>query len=272
MTVQGIIKIEDYNEVISGSTFREIEKYSDEFIVLQDRLFPEFSKKWVKDSFHQWSRQYEYPFCSESLAKHFSGQGKVLDAGSGITFFPYYLKEKYHEAEIECCDYDPKLEMQFERVNKEKQTGVKYFTADIKNISKPDGCYSAVYCVSVLEHTDDYEAVVKELARITESGGHLILTFDISTDGSADISFGKAEILLETVRKYYDQVPESVSLKKEDIFSPEILTTKYINKTDKKLLPWKYPYLMFFKSLSHGRIPRHLIRNLTCYCGVFRKK
>ncbi|HXK49862.1 MAG TPA: methyltransferase domain-containing protein [Clostridiales bacterium] len=268
----GIVKISEYNIALESSIFIELEKYSDEFIKLQEKLFPEFSKKWVKDSFHQWSRQYEYPFAAEALSNIFPENGRILDAGSGITFFPYYLKEKFPGAEIECCDYDPALEVQYSRVNSEKGSEVKYFSSDIKGIDRADGYYSVVYCISVLEHTDDYEAVVKELARVTNPGGHLILTFDISTDGSADIPAPKAVELLGIIEKYYDQVPEKVLPAENGMKDSDILTTNYIWGSDRKLLPWRYPRLMFLKSLSKGRIPRYMIRNLACYCGIFKKK
>ncbi|MBN2857704.1 MAG: class I SAM-dependent methyltransferase [Candidatus Delongbacteria bacterium] len=269
---QGIIKISEYNKALESSIFIELEKYSDEFIKLQEKLFPEFSKKWVGDSFHQWSRQYEYPFVADAIQTYVSDGFRILDAGSGITFFPYYLKEKFPGAEIECCDYDPALEVQYSRVNSEKGSEVKYFSSDIKEIDRADGYYSVVYCISVLEHTDDYEAVVKELARITSPGGHLILTFDISTDGSADIPLHKAAELLNIISKYYDQTPETIMISKNDLEREDILSTNYIKNFNKELLPWRYPYLMGIKSILKGKIPKHLIRDLTCYCGIFKKK
>lgn len=268
----GIVKISEYNKALNSSIFKELEKYSDEFIKLQEKLFPEFSKKWVKDSFHQWSRQYEYPFVAEAIKEHASGEVRILDAGSGITFFPYYLKEKYPDAEIECCDYDPALKTQFDRVNIEKNAGVNYFTADIKNIEKPDGYYSSIYCVSVLEHTDDHEAVVKELSRVIRSGGCLILTFDISLDGAADIPLEKAVQLLKYLDKYFDHKGGSVRLSRDELMNNNTLTTNHIWDFNRKLLPWKYPRLMYFKSLSKGKIPKYLIRNLACHCGIFKKK
>ena len=269
---QGIVKISEYNNALESETFKELENYSDEFIKLQERLFPEFSKKWVRDSFHQWSRQYEYPFVAEALQDYTGGTDRILDAGSGITFFPYYLKQKFPDSEIECCDYDTKLDIQFDRVNKEKNTGVNYFTADIKNIRRPEGHYSSIYCISVLEHTDDYEAVVKEFSRVTKPGGNLILTFDISIDGSADISLEKAVQLLRSVEKYYIQEGGSFGLSRDEIVKSDTLTTNYIWDTNRKLLPWRYPRLMFFKSILKGHIPKYFIRNLTCFCGVFKKK
>jgi len=272
MISQGLVKIRDYHEVLISPLFSELESYSDNFSKLQKELFPEFSKRWVKDSFHQWSRQYEYPFVADYVSDLSGGKGRILDAGSGITFFPYYLIEKFPDKQIECCDYDPKLKEQFERVNSRLNKNIQYFDADIRCIAKPDKFYDLIYCISVLEHTDDYDGILKELARITQAGGHLVLTFDISMDGSADISIKKAIELLAVIDKYYIQVPDKISLSGSDLNSSDILTTNYINTINKDLIPWKYPYLMFFKSLSKGKLPKYLLRNLTCYCGVFKKK
>jgi len=272
MISQGLVKIRDYHEALISPLFSELESYSDNFTKLQKELFPEFSKRWVKDSFHQWSRQYEYPFVADAISDHSGGSGRILDAGSGITFFPYYLNEKFPDRQIECCDYDPKLKGQFEKVNSRLNKNIQYFDADIRCIAKPDMYYDAVYCISVLEHTDDYNGILKELARITQAEGHLILTFDISMDGSADISIRKAIELLAAIEKYYVQVPEKISLSGSDLKNSDVLTTNYINMINKDLIPWKYPYLMFFKSLSKGKLPKYLLRNLACYCGVFKKK
>jgi SAM-dependent methyltransferase len=272
MIINGLIKKDDYIRVIKSGVFAELENYSNGFTQLQKELFPEFSKKWVKDSFHQWSRQYEYPFVADSIEKHTKKSGNVLDAGSGITFFPYYLEQKHPGINIECCDYDPNLAAQFGRVNSKIKKNVKYFDSDIRKIDRADGFYDTVYCISVLEHTGDHEAVIKEFSRLLSAQGKLILTFDISIDGSADIPFGKAIELLSVVEKYFEQIPGSVPVLATELKSPEILTTNFIKDHDKKLLPWRYPRLMFLKSLSKGRIPGYFIRNLACYCGVYKKK
>ncbi|MBU4485987.1 MAG: class I SAM-dependent methyltransferase, partial [Candidatus Delongbacteria bacterium] len=266
MINQGLIKIFDYHQILESFFYRELEKYSDEFSKMQKDLFPEFSRKWVKDSFHQWSRQYEYPFVIDSIENLSKKDGRILDAGSGITFFPYYLKGKYPDATIECCDYDAGLEGQFNKVNERLKQKINYFTTDIRSIGKPDGYYNTIYCVSVLEHTNDYECILKELSRITSEDGYLILTFDISIDGSADISLKRAVELLNAIDKYYIQVPNKTLIEQSDLKSSETLTTNYINSYKKELLPWRYPYLMFIKSLTKGKIPKFLLRNLACYC------
>ncbi len=272
MRASGIIKITDYLETLKSPLFSELEESSDKFTLLQKALFPEFSKRWVKDSFHQWSRQYEYPFAAYALERFAGAPSKVLDAGSGITFFPYYLSEKYPDMKIECCDYDPELKSQFVRVNSKLGADIKYFDADIRRIDRADGTYDSVYCISVLEHTADYEEILKEFARLLKTGGILVLTFDISTDGSADIPSDKAQNLLKTTEKYFDAGPGAWAIDPDELDSDAVLTTNYIRKFDKKLLPWKYPRLMFLKSLSKGHVPKHLIRNLACYCGIFKKK
>ena len=50
------------------------------------------------------------------------------------------------------------------------------YVSDLAAIPVPDGSFGAVLCTEVLEHHPEPITVVKELARILEPGGKLILT------------------------------------------------------------------------------------------------
>ncbi|MCK4979104.1 MAG: class I SAM-dependent methyltransferase, partial [Candidatus Delongbacteria bacterium] len=225
----------------------------------------------------QWSRVYEYPFVIAQIVKYAnSGTNKLklLDAGSGVSFAPYYLAEKLEDIDIECCDYDDMLIEIFGSVNKLKDSNVKFFLRKPFDLKDPDNTYDIIYCISVLEHTDNYTGIVDEFNRILKPGGILILTFDISIDGSADIPIAKAEKLLNkletTFKNYHSE--GSLNIAKELDNEDLLLTTRYIKESNRSLLPWKYPHLMWLKTLSKGKIPRSFFRNLACYCGVFEKK
>ncbi|MCK5760068.1 MAG: class I SAM-dependent methyltransferase [Candidatus Delongbacteria bacterium] len=277
MIKQGIIRKDNYEELKNSDIFKEIENYSDDFLRLSREKLTEFADKWVQDPFHQWSRVYEYPFVISQIVKYANSSSnklKVLDAGSGISFAPYYLAENLEGIGVECCDYDDMLIEIFGSVNKLKDSNVKFFPADIRNIKQADNTYDIIYCISVLEHTDNYTDIIDEFNRILKPGGILILTFDISIDGSADIPVAKAEQLLnklETTFKNYN-LEGSLDVVKELDNEDLLLTTRYIKETNRSLLPWKYPYLMWLKTLSKGKMPKSFFRNLACYCGVFEKK
>jgi hypothetical protein len=66
--------------------FRDMEKFI-EFFLHDDAWRPDVP--WARDPLHQLSRQFEYPYAFERLLETSKTGKKVLDAGSGITFFPY---------------------------------------------------------------------------------------------------------------------------------------------------------------------------------------
>ena len=51
---------------------------------------------------YEWSRRVEYPFAVHSLASR--PVGRTLDAGSGVTFFPLYLRQEWG-VPVACLDY-----------------------------------------------------------------------------------------------------------------------------------------------------------------------
>jgi SAM-dependent methyltransferase len=48
---------------------------------------------------------------------------------------------------------------------------------DLQNIARPDGSYDVIICNHVLEHVADYRAALRELRRVLNPGGFLLLSF-----------------------------------------------------------------------------------------------
>ena len=107
---QGFPSIESYNKLLESSLFLSMELFSNQFLAQNKSALKIYSKKWVPDPFHQWSRQYEYPFVYYYVLDYINNRQKsdikILDAGSGMTFFPYYLASIAPNIQIFCCDYD----------------------------------------------------------------------------------------------------------------------------------------------------------------------
>src|SRR5688572_3845924 len=60
------------------------------------------------DALGHFSRQWEYPYVWTNLAQLGDG-ARILDVGSGITFFPFMLAAAgFH---VECCDADDELDL-----------------------------------------------------------------------------------------------------------------------------------------------------------------
>ena len=95
----GIPTRDQYFSNVQSGLFSELEFSSNLFL----REFPIVTETggWVWDPFHQWSRQWEYPFVSQSISRHFYlnnvEEPAILDTGSGMTFFPYFLKQKFSQ-------------------------------------------------------------------------------------------------------------------------------------------------------------------------------
>ena len=121
----GIPKIEDYENLIKSDLFLEMEAFSNAFLTRNNRHLEGYSKKWIPDSLHNWSRQWEYPFTYSKIASHNSTHVdealNILDAGSGITFFPYFLKLSFPHSSIYCCDYDASLESAYRLTLKKRE-------------------------------------------------------------------------------------------------------------------------------------------------------
>lgn len=275
MTVQlhdGIPSIQEYNDLLETEAFRQMESYSDAFLKNNRSVLDKYVRQWVKDPFHQWSRQWEYMYVASQLLTlpDNLNSGRVLDAGSGATFFPYYVSE-HSTLQPECCDYDESLKKAYDAFNKNAVRPVRFSIADMRRMPYEDERFSAIYCVSVLEHTDDYETIVDEFYRILLPGGRLIVTFDISPDGRKDIDVVRGQQLLDSLHeKFFSE--NLLHPLFEQVNQANNFTTLVARNMDESLLPWKKPGLLkHLESLvSKGR-RRQWPPLLTFYCLALNK-
>lgn len=263
----GIPRVGAYQALVDTRQFRAMESFSGDF--LRKHAFLRDHYRWVKDPLHQWSRQWEYPYvyrAIESAAKP-GARFRVLDAGSGITFFPYYLAHAIRGTDISCCDSDLALQSLFQRV---AEPAVKFTAADLHSLPFADGEFDALYCVSVLEHTRSYARILDEFRRVLKPGGTLVLTFDIGLDGVSDIAPAAARVLLEEVERRFQCAGGRAA--RVDADAADILTSRHAAGMDARLLPWRYPRLSLLKAaLRAKRLPVSLNKKLTVYCNTFVK-
>ncbi len=269
----GIPLIKDYEQLIRSEFFSDMEKFSNKFLKENKSFLEGYSRKWVRDTLHQWGRQWEYPFVLRNILNNKKDKLKILDAGSGVTFFPYYVNSLNKNVEIVCCDYDDSLERVFSNINSNFNVNVKFTCSDIRNMPYEDNSFDIIYCISVLEHTKDYEKIIKEFKRLLKKEGRLIITFDLALDGFSDIPIKEAQELLDKLYEYFPKKQiSSVNISK--LLSEEIITTRYIKKNyNKNLLPWRYPLLSTSKAIINRviklKMPRSIYKNITCYGEVF---
>jgi len=272
----GVPTKNEYRNLITTPFFQAMERYSNDF--LREFDFLRFKYKWGKDPFHQWSRQWEYPYVFAAIKNHLHERNipapKILDAGSGFTFFPYYLSREISGAAITCCDYDHKLLSFFETINKTNDNNtqqVEFQYADLHALPFESSTFDVVYSISVLEHTKDYASIIREFARVTKPGGALVITFDVALDGVSDISPQNAEDLLLTLSREFDSGEPITSIKAQ-IANMGLLTTDYALQLSANILPWKYPLLSLIKSsVVNRRFPNRASKCLMVYCDTICK-
>jgi SAM-dependent methyltransferase len=266
--------IDKYERVLASELFSIMEGFSDSFISKNALPLSDYSRKVVRDPLHQWSRQWEYPYVYNQIYAYLSMAGtnstRVLDAGSGITFFPYFIKEQYKHIDVYCCDYDLSLHHIFQLINSYYKDAVIFHDADLRSTKFDNDYFDIVYCISVLEHTDQYELIIDELNRIMKPNGRLIVTFDISLDGRGDISLEASKRLINALSAAFEIDGSIDSDIDAMVAKPDILTTTRVTKD---LLPWRFPSLASrIKSMIRAGGSTSWPPVYTVYCLSLTKK
>lgn len=276
----GIPKIKEYKQVLKSNLFMDIEKFSNEFINFNKTFLKKY--KWAKDPFHQWSRQWEYPFVFYYINNYIKNNKNIisiLDLGSGITFFPYYIASKFNDAKIFCCDFDNSLIELFNHINLEYDYNTNFVVSDIFNLPYFDNYFDIIYSISVLEHLNplEYDHLIQEVKRVLKKEGIFIISFDISIDRKRQLSFEIAKRLIKLLEMHFKQIDIESNKCFEYLIKAEkeIVTTNYVKGINKNLLPWKLTFLtktkFFFKNLLKFKIRKELFYNLTFFCSIYKK-
>jgi len=239
----GIPEIGEYHKLLTTSFFKEIEDFSNEFLRINKIHLANYSEKWVVDPLHQWSRQWEYPYVLSKLSAYAflnsSQKLTILDAGSGLTFFPFFLESRLKGSEIHCCDHDASLAHAVASINRKQNAQVQFQMASLDRTEFHEEFFDCIYCISVLEHTDDYQNILDEFYRIMKPGGILLLTFDISIDGRGEISPSSVNKLVWEVENRFAFASNNIGDVLPLLKNPNIWTTGEAGRINPSLLPWK---------------------------------
>lgn len=287
--------LEQYSKLTSGAYFNQFLDFSNAFLKRNQKFLIEYFGKWGEDPLNQWSRKWEYPFThfqisqiTEKLLKSFDEKSQidgsnhrdqkieVLDAGSGITFFPYYLENIFPNIEITAFDYDESYIPVFRKLNESENSIIEFVHGKLDELPFSDKSFDIIYCISTLEHTSSYEAIIKEFHRVLKPEGTLILTFDVSELETTDIPIPKANQLHNSILNYFDAfISNKLNPISDDIFQKSILTSKWAYDVNPNLI-WKHNLISKVRYFLGHLVKRHSIRffpdNLTVFCEVYRKK
>ena len=276
MMTPGIPRTPEYERVGSQESFLAMERSSEAFLRRNRDVLAAYGRRWVTDPLHQWSRQWEYPFVYESLRRNLwpsSRPLRILDAGSGVTFFPWFLAEAFAGVSVECCDKAPNVARAFSGLAASAHQSVQFRQAGMETLPYEDDAFDAVACISVLEHCPHPQRVIGQFQRVLRPGGILVLTFDVSLDGDSDIGVDDAVRLLTAVESALEPVEApAAGLLPADVASPDALTTRYIRERKPGLPPWRPSAFNAIASLVRLRMPVQPFYALSVFCGVYRKR
>ena len=253
-----------------------------------------YGKLWWQDPFKLWSRRWEYPFAAaktieygqlmananassgppSSLASSRPNTLKFIDAGSGVTFFPYFVCDHLPQAEFICIDSNPSYPPMFDAINRNTPgSRVSFANGMLQKLEMPNASIDGICCISVLEHTDNYGEIVREFARVLKTGGLLLLTFDLSLDGKFELRKEVAADLLSRVAEYFDLggVPVEQELNRMGDLNA-ILSTDHVKRTEPELLPWRFPMAKAVHDLVKGHGWTGGFRSKSVFCLAAIKK
>lgn len=265
----GVPRKDECDAVLQSAAFREMDTFSRDFLEMNRGVLAGYNAKWGADNpLHSWSRQWEYPYVFGKVAEVVRARprARILDAGSGATFMPFYLRHCFEGTTVACCDTDDTLTDVFASLNGNMKGDVEFSAADIRELPYRDRSFDLVYCVSVLEHTDSYEDILNEFSRVSNGGG-MAITFDVGLDGTRDMRMEDLDRLLKALETVFDEGPDHGRTVKRQLSNPDILTTRAV---DPRLLPWRGPPLLhrLKSSLANRRlVPWPPLLTVCCLSG-----
>lgn len=277
MLTDGYPLLDAYAQIPRDSLFQAMRSYSERFRDRNADALEYYSRRWVEDPLHHWSRRWEYLYVTERVDdivhRHEGSTLRTLDAGSGLTFFPHWLAHRFPPLRVECADRDSRAAKGAARLSSPARGTVSYATHDLASLTYHDASFDAVLCVSVLEHAGDYDAIVDEFARVSKPGAALVLTIDISPDGRWQISQERAAVLIRALERRFEPEADYRGLL-HDFDPSRMLTTRHARDVDPSLLPWKYPSLDNIRDnpWRPDKWLRPRFKYLTCFCMSWRRR
>ena len=101
---------------------------------------------------------------------------KILDAGSGIGTYSFWLAKKFPESKMLGGDVDKNklsFSVKFAKKLGLENTSFKYF--DVTRVSPDKNKYDLIVNIDVLEHIENYEKVLNNFSKQLISGGYLFI-------------------------------------------------------------------------------------------------
>jgi SAM-dependent methyltransferase len=271
----GLITIDEWYRTKNSSIYKELYNYSDQWYRKHNSSLGRYKLKWVENPIRHCSRIVEYPFVLERILGSFpkdQNKYKILDAGSGITFFPYYLGNSGYK--IECIDYDEELASTYLKINSSTDNPPYFSCLSLHNLNIiADESYDLVYSISVVEHIlpEIWPNVVNELKRVLKPDGQLILTMDISIDKKSSISLDLLDNFFDVIHSCFKQKDTSPKISTLLSLYDQLASTEWFRKKYPNFLPWKVSFRNRIGLNRRFKQYTPFFSNLVFYCGTFRR-
>jgi SAM-dependent methyltransferase len=205
----GLASLDDLSTPLWRSLFSRLESIQSEFLASQPHCagYP-----WPRDPLHNCIRVWEYPFVYHHLQSHNGSPSgrplpRVVDLGSGATFFPFAVARLGWS--VIAVDADARAASSVDRAIGRVSAGggaVTSLLADARSIALEEESVDCVYCVSVLEHVPQFEGVISEVARILRPNGLFVLTFDVDLRGNGELGPAAYGRLSDALRASFSPV------------------------------------------------------------------
>jgi len=201
----GVADLMAFMKLTRSLRFITMESFSDEFLRVNHAPLATYRKKWAADPFHTFFRPWEYPFVYTRIQEISRAKSAVraLDAGSGVTFFPFYLTQSLANLTVDCVDCDDRWTEAFGRIRAKTDAPVTFYEAALADLPYDDASYDIVYSISVLEHTKHYSDMIEELDRVVRPGGRIFITFDVALLYASLLSPRRASHLIKTLEGHF---------------------------------------------------------------------
>jgi len=279
MLSSGIPQREEYLRLEAQPLYKELLEFSRQFdqrFIAENTPASRYSSKWVKDPFLQWSRRWEYVYVAQQLAVWLAGERgtkTVVDAGSGFTFYPFFLLQTHANLHIKCFDHDPLAGKALMDAKRILDRGPGFHIEDLESLTQESETVDGVYSVSVIEHTSNPHAVINEVNRILKPGGLFICTFDVSFESRSPMYTRRVEQLVKHIEKVF-KLPDDWPPIAFDALSKDesIVTTLWDAHTIKSGLPWQRPRLIWLYDMFRFRFRASVPRPMTFCCLTMIKK
>ena len=129
----GVPLISDLEALEDDAYYAEITGYSRDFLANHAEGMKGYGKLWGQDPFKLWSRRWEYPYAAQKVLEFGKRLGRedaseaqssstlslassrsdsalhIIDAGSGVTFFPYFVCDRLPAGELHLHRQQPLL-------------------------------------------------------------------------------------------------------------------------------------------------------------------